>query len=145
MVGFRGWKHTTGKSGVLSKHDSSFAHKQSMLVWRQYKLNLLHKTTISDQLGLCQDKQIAENRHYTRLLAETIFLCSHQEITLCGHKEGEKSMNRRNFLEILNLHVVANHDTVIKDRLINGAKNAKYTSPDIQNTIIISVKSQSVH
>ena len=43
-------------------------------------------------------------------------------------------MNRGNFLEILNL--VAIHDPVIKERLRNGPKNAKYTSPDIQNTLI---------
>ena len=75
MVGFKDWKHATGKSGVLSKHDSNFAHRQSMLVWKQYKLNLVHKTTISDQLGLCRDEQLAENRHYIRSLAETLFFC----------------------------------------------------------------------
>ena len=43
-------------------------------------------------------------------------------------------MSRGNFLEILNL--VANHDPVIKDQLKNGSKNAKYTSPAIQNSLI---------
>ena len=38
------------------------------------------------------------------------------------------------FLEILNL--VATHDTVINERFKNGPKNAKYTSSDIQNTLI---------
>ena len=135
MVGFKDWKHATGKSGVLSKHDSSFAHRQSVLAWNQYKLNMLHKTTISDQLGLSRNKQIAENPHYIWSLAEIILMCSYQEIALRGHKEGEESMNRGNFfLEILNL--IANHDSVIKERLMNGTKNAKYTSPDVQNTII---------
>ena len=126
VVGFRDWKHATGKSGVLSKHDSSFAHRQSMLTWNQYKLNLMHKTTISDQPGLCWGKQIAENCHYIRSLAETILSCSHQEIALRGHKEGEEFMNIGNFLAILNL--AANHDSVIKEPLMNGPKNAKYTS-----------------
>ena len=52
VVGFWDWKCATGKSGVLFKHKSSFTHRQSM----QYKLNLLHKTTISDQLRLCWNK-----------------------------------------------------------------------------------------
>lgn len=97
MVGFKDWKHATGKSGVLSKHDSSFAHRQSVLAWNQYKLNMLHKTTISDQLGLSRNKQIAENPHYIWSLAEIILMCSYQEIALRGHKEGEESMNRGNF------------------------------------------------
>ena len=113
VVGFKDWKHATGKSGVLSKHDSSFAHRQLMLVWNQNKLNLVHKTTISDQLRLCRDKQKGENCHYIRSFTETILLCSHQEIAFHGHKEGEESVNRENFLEILNL--VTNHDSVIKD------------------------------
>ena len=73
-----------------------------MLAWNQYKLNMLHKTTISEQLGLCWNKQIAENRHYMyiRSLVEIVLICSHQEIALRGHKEGEESMNRGNFLEI---------------------------------------------
>ena len=78
---------------VCCKHDGSFAYRQSMLRWNQYKLKLLHKTTISDPLRVCRDKQIAENRHYIQSLAETILLCSHQEIALRGHKEGEESMN----------------------------------------------------
>ena len=36
-------------------------------------------------------------------------------------------------MEILSL--VTNHDSVIKERLKFGPKNAKYTSPDIQNTL----------
>ena len=87
MVGFKDWKHATGKNGWLSKHNSSFAHRQSILAWNQYKLSLQHKTTISDQLGLCQNKQIAENRHYNQSLAEIILMCRYQKIALPGHKE----------------------------------------------------------
>ena len=61
-------------------------------------------------------------------------MCSHQEIALCGHREGEDSLNRENFLQILNLFAV--HDPVINDRLKNGPKTAKYISPDIHNTLI---------
>ena len=47
-------------------------------------------------------------------------------------------MNRGNFLEILNLlyKINSNHDPVIKDQLKNGPKNAKYKSPDIQNSLM---------
>ena len=133
-MGFKDWKHATGKGGVLSKHDSSCAHRNSVISWKQYKLNSYRKTSISDRLGISRAEQVAQNRHYIRTLAEIILLCSHQEIALCGHREGEESRNRGNFLEILNL--IAIHDPVINERLKNGPKNAKYTSPDIQNTLI---------
>ena len=68
-----------------------------MLIWNQYKLHSVHNTTIADQLGLRRDKRIAENRHYNRSLAEIICMCSHQEIALRGHREGEESLNRGNF------------------------------------------------
>ena len=110
--GFRDWNLSTGKSGVLFKPDSSLTQRQSMLTGNQYKLNLLLKSTISDQLGLCRNKQIAENRQYNRSLARTFLMCSHQEIALRGHKDGEESINRGNFVEILNL---VNHDSVIME------------------------------
>ena len=128
LVGFKDWKHATGKSGVLSKHDASCVHRKSVISWNQYKINSERKTSISDRLETCRSQQITQNRHYMKTLAEIILLCSHQEIALHGHIEDESSMNRGNFLEILNL--VANHDPVIKDQLKNGPKNAKYTSPE---------------
>ena len=131
VVGFRDWKHATGKSGVLSKHYSSYAHRQSVVAWNQYKSNTQHKNSIADQLGMARAEQIAQNRHYIKTLAEIVLLCSHQEIALRGHREGEKSMNKGNYLEILNL--IALHDPVINERLVNGPK---YTSPDIQNALV---------
>ena len=35
-TGFRDWKHATGQSGMLLKHDTSCSHKQSMLSWYEY-------------------------------------------------------------------------------------------------------------
>ena len=134
LVGFKDWKHATGKGGVLSKHDSSCAHRKSVLSWNQYKINSHRKTSLSDRFGISRAGQVTQNRHYIRTLGEIILSCSHQEIALRGHREGEDSMNRGNFLEILNL--VAIHDPVINERLKNGPRNAKYTSPDIQNTLI---------
>ena len=43
-------------------------------------------------------------------------------------------MNRGNFLQILSL--VASHDTTVQERLLHGPRNAVYTSPDIQNSLL---------
>ena len=99
VVGFRDWKHATGKSGVLSKHDSSYAHRQSVVAWNQYKSNAQHKNSIADQLRIARAEQIAQNRHYIKTLAEIVLLCCYQEIALRGHRKGEESMNKGNHLE----------------------------------------------
>ena len=48
-TGFRDWKHATGQSGMLSKHDTSFSHKQSMLSWCEYTKNTRRGTSIADR------------------------------------------------------------------------------------------------
>ena len=102
LVGFNDWKHATSKGGALSKHDSSCAHRKSFFFsWNQYKINSHCKTSISDRLGISRAEQVTQNRHYIKTLAEIILLCSHQEIALRDHREGEHSMNRGNFLEML--------------------------------------------
>ena len=51
-------------------------------------------------------------------------------------------MNKGSYLEILNL--IALHDHVINERLKNGPKHAKYTSPDIQNALIHIMVQKSI-
>ena len=106
LVGFKDWKHATGKGSVLSKHNSSCAHRNSVISWKQYKVNSYRKTSISNQLGISRAEQVAQNRHCIRILAEIILLCSHLEIALHSHREWEESINRGEFLEILNLVVI---------------------------------------
>lgn len=61
-------------------------------------------------------------------------LCARQNIGLQGHHESEKSSNKGNFLEILD--VIARHNKIVKDRLQAGPRNAVYTSAQIHNTIL---------
>ena len=53
---------------------------------------------------------------------------------LRGHKVSADSLNRGNFLEVLEL--VARHDKAVQDMMQHGPKNALYISPDIQNDIL---------
>ena len=61
-------------------------------------------------------------------------LCAQQEIALRGHREGYSTINKGNVLEIL--HLVASHDPIVQQRLSEGPRNAVYTSPEIQNTLL---------
>ena len=56
------------------------------------------------------------------------------EIALRGHDESNSSLNKGNFREILLL--ISNYDPIVKRRLLNGPRNAQYTSPEIQNEIL---------
>ena len=133
-TGFRNWKHATGKTGALSRHSNCNSHRQAELAWSQYKLNSKKGTTIAERLGSARSVTISQNRHYLETIADIILLCSRQEIALRGHRESSNSMNRGNFLEIL--HFIAKQDPAVKHRLENGPKNATYTSPEIQNSIL---------
>ena len=70
----------------------------------------------------------------TDAIAEIILLCARQDLALRGHHELKESSNRGNFIEIL--HIVAEHDKIVKDKLQNGPRNAIYTSPNIQNSLL---------
>ena len=56
-----------------------------------------------------------------------------QALPLRGHKEGDDSLNRGNFIETLML--LSDHDENVK-RKLNYKENAKHTSPEIQNELL---------
>ena len=120
ITGFRDWKHTTDKSSILSCHNNCASHKQAVVAWSQYTLNVQQGTTISERMDSARIQQIESNRHYLKTITEILLLCSQQEIALRGHRESQTSVNRGNFLEILEL--VANHDHIIRHRLTGRSK-----------------------
>ena len=65
------------------------------------------KRLIENCLDSTRSKQICNNRHYLKSIAETLLLTSRLEIALRGHDESKSSLNRGNFLEIFSLF--ANH------------------------------------
>ena len=132
--GFGDWKHELGKNGILQGHSKCLTHTQAMSTWLQFKGNKEKSTLIENHMSKERKEQISRNRHYISSIAEAILLCAHLEISLQGHNESHNSVNKGNFIEILN--VVGNHDAVVKEQLEHGPKNAKYTSPEIQNYLL---------
>ena len=132
-LGFGIGKHATGTTGVLSKHANCKTHKLSVIAWQQYLAAEKHQS-VAEQLGSNRAEQIKKNRHYIASIIEVLLLCSKQEIAFRGHDECDTSLNRGNFREILGL--VAGHDSVVEEWLSHGPRNAKYTSPTIQNNIL---------
>ena len=134
QVGFRNWKHASGKNWVLNGHNKCSSHIQAMTAWSQYKLNASQHTSIAERMDSHRAKLASDNRHYIGTLSEVILLCARQEIALRGHRESSNSDNRGNFREILTL--MAAHDPIVSQRFFNGPQNAMYTSPEIQNTLL---------
>ena len=85
VVGFRDWKHASGKSGVLQNHDKCSVHKSAVVAWGQYKYGITHGKSVADQLETTRSLQIINNQHYLKAVAEVILLCALQEIALRGH------------------------------------------------------------
>ena len=101
LNGFCGWKHASGKKGVLQIHDKCAIHRGAMLAWEESKCNTSRGTSIAYRLEAGRLQEIQSNRHYLISIVQVLLFCAHQEIALRGHDESEKSANRGNFLELL--------------------------------------------
>lgn len=67
-----------------------------------------------------------------RLIQAVVFLCK-QELAFRGHREGETSSNKGNYLELLDL--LAQREQLVRDHLASSTA-FKGTSPEIQNDLI---------
>ena len=83
-IGYRDWKHASGKQGLFEKHNNCHTHKQAMVAWYDYKKNTQKRTTIADRLDSARSLQVQHNRHYIKTVVEVILLCAQQDIGLRG-------------------------------------------------------------
>ena len=132
-IGYKDWKHATGKNGALEKHDKCQSHRQAMLSWRDFQGNSSQETSIGQRLDRSRSALIEQNKHYLQTVVEVLLLCARQNIPMRGHDESQSSSNRGNYIEIL--HTIATHDPAIQERL-QANRSSIYTSPAIQNLII---------
>lgn len=121
----------TSQYSGFSEHARSDTHVNAMIAWSEFKRMAMKNTTVLGMMGDENRKQVMENQKYIKTLAETLLLTATQNISQRGHDESENSKKRGNFLEIL--HLVSKHDALMKKRLSQGPRNAKYTSKSTQN------------
>lgn len=134
MDGYSNWKKATFKDSGFCSHAKSESHVTAMFAWTENK-KMIDKNT--SMLGMMEEenkRKVLENQEYIKTLGETLLLTATQNIAQRGHRESPEAKNRGNFLEILDL--VSKHDPFIKKRIEEQAKDAKYTSPKIQNEIL---------
>ena len=136
-VGFQAWNRATGQD---CKTNALLQHKNSDELSLSVEKHMLYKSLQSAEKDVAQmidsehKKQVLENRHYLKSIAEILRLTALQNLAQRGHREDEDSDNRGNFLEMLDL--LAGHDEVIQKRLADGPNNAKYTHHSIQDAVL---------
>ena len=80
-------------------------------------------------------QEIANNRLRVKATIEVVRWLTFQGCAFRGHDESSSSINRGNFLELLEL-LASNNEKVGELVLDKAPKNACYTSPDIQKEIL---------
>lgn len=131
--GFRNWKNASGSGGKLEKHGTSERHQHAVSSWKDYTANTRESTSIASTLNTQRQQQVL-NKHYIKTVLEVIKYCAFQELALRGHREDQLAKNKGNFLELL--HLISEHDPIVKSRLQDGPRNATYTSHVIQDELI---------
>lgn len=132
-VGYGNWKKALEKDSGFRKHENSFVHKSSQVSWDSYKflkakgVNISVATIIDEAYAA----EVRENREYISSLADILRFTALQGIAQRGDDESSTSENKGNFLELL--HFCAKKDPIVKKRIEDGPKNAKYVHPTIQN------------
>ncbi|KAK0148995.1 Zinc finger MYM-type protein 1 [Merluccius polli] len=114
--GFKNWKKATYTDGG-----------------KEHQIAEKNQGSLMGQLNKEYNKTVEENRGYIKTLAEVVLHCATENVALRGHRESVASSRKGNFLGMLN--IIANHDEKILKKM-HGPRNAKYTSPDIQNEIL---------
>lgn len=137
---FQAWKKAHDK---FNKHESSNYHKQSILEYQLHYSIASNKTLpINLQLDTIKKKQRENNRKTIVPVIETIIVCGRQGIALRGHKDLEELIeNDGNFRTFLRQYLKATFNVGNDSFLLareNCGRNAKYTSPQIQNEIVDS-------
>lgn len=135
-TGFSNWKKATEKDAGFKQHENSSSHKSCMIAWDSFSKVKIQEgsTSVMCQISDSHRELVRENRFYIATLAEILLLTAVQKVGQRGHDEKEESLNRGNFLEVLN--VIGNHDPRIQKKIENLPKNAKYTHHTIQNELV---------
>ncbi|XP_054711260.1 zinc finger MYM-type protein 1-like [Uloborus diversus] len=133
--GVSNWKKAFEK---FRKHEKSEMHLKSLQFWNEKKIS---GNTICGNLSYAHTKQVQQNRTYLRFVIETILFLGKQCLALRGHDETMSSLNKGNFLELLQLRAKDKGVDIIQ---MMSSKIHSYKSGQIQNEIINIIKNKIV-
>jgi len=130
--GYKNWKNAMSSKG-FPRHNSSIDHKNCCQTWLDYKANKEKNISVLSLISADHARLVNENRRYMKSIILSVRMLAIQGSAFRDHRENEQSLNRGNFIEIMNL-IASFDDTVHKK--INGPKNARYLHHSIQTEII---------
>ncbi|KAM6172706.1 zinc finger MYM-type protein 1 isoform 1-T1 [Erethizon dorsatum] len=128
--GTSNWKKVLEK---FRKHEKSEMHLKSLQFWRKYQFC---NEAVSDNLSN-HPKQIEEQKKYLKLIVENILFLGKQCLPLRGNDHSISSVNRGNFLELLEIRSKDKGEEIF--RLMNSQVDF-YNSTQIQADIFEIIK-----
>lgn len=131
--GFSNWKKAYFTDGGFAVHGKSPAHIKAYVDWQEFKSGHA-KPAVVDLLTDEHRRQINANRKYLSAVVDVLKFTAIHRLAQRGHDELDDSVNRGNFLDLLN--VIGKYNDVVSHKLESGPGNAKYTSKDIQKEIL---------
>uniref|UniRef100_A0A8C5ME33 TTF-type domain-containing protein n=1 Tax=Leptobrachium leishanense TaxID=445787 RepID=A0A8C5ME33_9ANUR len=132
-VGFSNWKNAMENEKGIPQHEKSTSHKESCVSWQDFKRNEEKDTTIMKGLSKAHAREVEENRHYIKTIAEVLLLTAKNKIAQREHRCNSDDLNHGNVREIL--YLIAKKDRIVEKKL-NGPRNARYLHPSIQNELL---------
>ena len=128
-----------------SKCSKTRTHKKSQILLTRFLDEYRgKKVPINKVFDSKYKENIKKARQAIAPIVDTLKLCGRHFIKLRGHKDSTKNhpevgksglTNSGNFVELL-MYRVRGGDKTLENHLQNAPRNAKYTSPDIQNELI---------
>ena len=142
----RNFDDLTGKDGVLTRHQSTNYHQQSVVAMDNFKSVIVDRTQLDIRSNLDEQhkREVEQNRKFLKPIVDTILTCARQNIALRAHRGEvgavdangvEPAENDGNFRSLLRYRIRAG-DKVLEEHVRTAKRNAIYHSPDIQNSLL---------
>ena len=124
----------------LSGHAKTDSHERNVVRLSEYRLSTSTNNVfaqVNEQHAMNLTSREIEKRNLCAVLSrifDSVGFLAKQNLAFRGHDESASSLNRGNFKEMLS--VIAKYDSTLNTHLVDGPKNAQYTSPEMQNDFI---------
>ncbi len=130
-LGFRTWKKALDRERGFHKHESSQAHKICMGKWTEQQLRISRDAEIGT---LVNENVLEKNRYYIKVIFDIIKFLVINELPLRGTYNKEEKYETGLFYALF--QYTLEKDPKLQECIKLVPKNAKYTSPLIQNEVI---------
>jgi hypothetical protein len=130
-VGFKNWKKALDKDRGFYKHENGRAHKICMEKWTEQELRVTRNAEVS---SLVNENILTKNRYYIKTVFDIIKFLVINELPLRGTYDGQEKHEKGLFYALF--QYTLEKDLKLQECVKLIPKNAKYTSPLIQNEVI---------